>query len=102
MKKIWKVKDNQRGFIEVQILERNNVVPEDLIWLHFKTEKGHKKYSYEIDSKGKLSKYKKRIEDGWAITPWEARIIIQGLFLALDYIIEQYKLEKFRIKGRSK
>jgi len=98
MKRIWRVKDDGGGFIEVQILERNNVVPEDLIWLHFKTGKGHKKFSYEIDSSGKLSKHKKRIEDGWVMTPSEARIVIQGLFLAIDYIIEKYHLEKFRIK----
>ena len=80
MKKIYRIRDNFGGMIEVQVLTRNNKVPEDLIWLHFKKKDG---------------------EDGWLMKPDEARCVIQGLFLAIDYIIEQYKLERFKI-GRGK
>jgi len=83
MKPIYRVRDKFGGMIEVQVLDRNNKVPEDLIWLHFKSRK---------------KKGKKRQEDGMVLKPDEARMVIQGLFLALDYIIEQYKLEKFKLK----
>ena len=66
--------------IEVQVLASNKKVPEDLVWLHFK---------------------KKGEENGWAMKPDESRCVIHGLFLAIDYIIEQYKLEKFRVKKRN-
>jgi hypothetical protein len=79
MKPIYRVKDKFGGMIEVQVLDRNNKVPEDLIWLHCKTKKPKQ-------------------EDGMIFTPAEARIVIGGLFFALDYIIRQYKLEKFKIK----
>jgi len=78
MKKIWRERDKYGGIIEVQVLDRNNKIPEDLIWLHLK-QKGEK-------------------EAGFVMKPDEARIIICGLFLAIDYIIEQYKLEKFKVK----
>jgi len=78
MKRIWRQRDKYGGMIEVQILDRNNKVPEDLIWLHLK-RKGEK-------------------EMGFVMKPDEARTIICGLFLAIDYIIEQYKLERFKVK----
>jgi len=78
MKRIWRQRDKYGGMIEVQILDRNNKVPEDLIWLHLK-RKGEK-------------------ETGFVMKPDEARTIICGLFLAIDYIIEQYKLERFKVK----
>ena len=81
MKKIFRVKDNYGGMIEVQVLDRNNKVAEDLIWLHWK-RKGEK-------------------ENGCVMKPDEARFMIQGLFLAIDFIIEKYKLEKFKIKKNS-
>lgn len=82
MKKIYKITDKTGSFIEIQLLDRNNKVPEDLIWLH-----------------GQKWKRKKMVNE-WGITmkPDEARIIIHGLFLAIDQIIEDYKLEKFKIK----
>jgi len=83
MKPIFRVTDKYGGMIEVQVLDRNNKVPEDLIWLHCKATKPKR-------------------EDGLIFKPDEARIVIQGLFLALDYIIEQYKLEKFKINPKSK
>ena len=79
MKRIFRQKDKKGNFIEVQILDRNNEVAEDLIWLHWKKEKD---------------------ENGLVMKPCEARIIIAGLFLAIDYIIEEYKLEKFKVKKR--
>ena len=78
MKRIWRQRDKYGGMIEVQILDRNNKIPEDLIWLHLKG-KGEK-------------------EMGFVMKPDEARTIICGLFLAIDYIIEQYKLERFKVK----
>ena len=83
MKRIYRVRDKFGGMIEVQILDRNNKVPEDLIWLHCKTKKPKQ-------------------EDGMIFKPDEARMVIQGLFLALDDIIEQYKLEKFKIRKKEK
>jgi len=83
MKKIYRVRDKFGGMIEVQVLDRNNKVPEDLIWLHCKSRK---------------KKGEKRQEGGMIFEPDEARIVIQGLFLALDYIIEQYHLEDFKIR----
>ena len=77
MKRIYRIRDKFGGMIEVQVLEQNNKVPEDLIWLHFKVGKK---------------------ENGFVMKPSEARDIIQGLFLAIDYIIEKYKLEKFKVK----
>ncbi len=81
MKKIYKITDKNGSFIEVQLLNRNNEIPEDLIWLHCKKKKDKK----WID------------EWGVCIKPDEARIIIHGLFLAIDQIIEDYKLEKFKV-----
>jgi hypothetical protein len=78
MKRIWRERDKHGGMIEIQVLDRNNKVPEDLIWLHLK-RKGEK-------------------EAGFVMKPDEARTISCGLFLAVDYIIEQYKLEKFKVK----
>jgi len=78
MKRIWRQRDKYGGMIEVQILDRNNKIPEDLIWLYLK-RKGEK-------------------EMGFVMKPDEARTIICGLFLAIDYIIEQYKLERFKVK----
>jgi hypothetical protein len=78
MKRIWRSKDKHRNSIEIYVLERNNKVPEDLIYLRIK-------------------QFKKR-EFGIVMQPWEARNVIAGLFLAIDEIIEQYKLEKFKIK----
>ena len=81
MKRVYRVRDNRGAMIEVRVLARNNRVPEDLIWLHFK---------------------KKGEESGWTMRPDEARYVIHGLFLAVDYIIEQYHLEDFKLKGRRK
>ena len=80
MKRIYRVRDKFGGMIEVQVLDKNNKVPEDLIWLHCKTKKPKQ-------------------ESGMIFKPDEARMVIQGLFLAIDYIIEQYKLEKFKVKN---
>ena len=79
MKRIYRIKDELGGYIEVQLLNRNNEVAEDLIWLHVKN--------------GKTKE-----ENGISMKPEEARVIIHGLFLAIDEIIEQYKLERFEIK----
>ena len=40
MKRVFKVKDDYGGYIEVQVLEHNNQVAEDLIWLHLKKSDG--------------------------------------------------------------
>ena len=81
MKRIYRIRDKFGGVIEVFVLDQNSKVPEDLIWLHFKTKKLKK-------------------ENGWVMKPDEARSVIHGLFLAIDYIIEKYKLEKFKVKSR--
>ena len=78
MKRIWRERDKVGGCFEVYVLERNNQVTEDLIYVRMKRD-GEK-------------------EIGFCIQPWEARSLIAGLFLAIDEIIEQYHLEDFRIK----
>ena len=40
MKRVFKAKDDFGGYIEVQVLEHNNEVPEDLIWWHIKKSDG--------------------------------------------------------------
>ena len=78
-KKILKIRDTHGGSLEIQVLKSNNEIAEDLIWLHVK--RGGKKGE----------------ETGFVMQPWEARDIIHGLFLAIDYIIEKYKLEKWKL-----
>ena len=78
MKRIWRERDKFGGCFEVYVLDRNNEIAEDLIYVRMKR--------------------KKEKEIGFCIQPWEARSLIAGLFLAIDEIIEQYKLEKFEIK----
>ena len=78
MKRIWRTKDKFGGLLAVYVLDRNNQVAEDLIYVRLKR--------------------RREKEIGFCIQPWEAREIIAGLFLAIDEIIEQYKLEKFKIK----
>ena len=85
MKRIYRINDKVGGFIEVQILKRNNEVPEDLIWLH-------------VGSVSKKGKEKILEENGISMKPMEAHKIICGLHIALDYIIDEYKLEKFKVK----
>lgn len=79
MKKIYRERDKFGGLLEVQVLRRNSDVPEDLIWLHVKRGKS------------------KRNEVGFTMKPWEAHSIIRGLFLAIDYIYDEYQLYKFRV-----
>ena len=82
MKRVYRIRGrNSFKGIEVFVLDRNNKISEDLIWLHF------------------FNKKNKKEENGIVMKPDEARYIIQGLFLAIDYIIEQYKLEKFKVKN---
>jgi len=80
MKRVLRFRDKYGGAIEVYVLERNNQVAEDLIYVRMK--RGGEK------------------EIGFVVKPDEARIIMDGLFLAIDDIIEQYKLEKFKVKKR--
>ena len=77
MKRIYRVRDDFGGKIEVYLLNKNNKVPEDLIWLHIK-----RKGVEEVDL---------------TMKPDEARYIIHALFLAIDAIIDKYKLEKFKV-----
>ena len=77
MKRIWREKDKEGGFIEIQLLEGNIKESEDIIWLHCK-RKGEK-------------------EVGITITPFEAELIIGGLFLVVNEVIRKYKLEKFKL-----
>ena len=79
MKNIFRVRDNFGGVIQVMLLEGNSEVPEDLIYVRLKR--------------------RKEKEVGFIVKPCEARYIIHGLFLAIDQIIEDYKLEKFKIKS---
>jgi len=81
MKRVWRTRDKFGGSFEVYVLDRNNEIAEDLIYVRMKREKEK--------------------EIGFCIQPWEARNLIAGLFLAIDEIIEQYKLEKFKIKSRN-
>ena len=84
MKRIWRERDKHGGFLEVQVLDRNNEVPEDLIWLHVRSGKN------------------KKNENGISMKPWEALSIIRGLFLAIDYIYDKYGLEHFKVVGVKK
>ena len=70
MKKIFEKKDSCGGFIEVQLLDHNNKVPEDLIWLHVKS----------VDDG----------ENGIVMTKEEALLIASGLKKAVkDLSIKQ-------------
>lgn len=80
MKRVHRKTDKFGGFIEVQVLKRNNEVPEDIIWLHVGSVKD-----------------KILTENGISMKPWEAHDIICGLHKALDYIIDTYKLNKFKV-----
>lgn len=82
MKRIWRERDKYGGKIEIYVLDRNNKVPEDLIYVRMRR--------------------RKEKEIGFVIQPWEARSLIAGLFLAVDDIIEQYKLEKFKVTNENK
>ena len=79
MKRLWQDKDKEGNSIEVHIMDGNSKVPEDLIYLVVKKKKWKKK------------------EWGIVMTPYEARTIIAGLFLAIDEIIDRFKLEKFKV-----
>ncbi len=64
MKKIFKVKDKYKGFIEFYKLKNNNRRKNDLIWIHWKDYLG-------------------KNENGITITKDEAKYFIQGLKLVL-------------------
>lgn len=78
MKKIFRATDKYGGSFEVMVLDGNIKVPEDLIYVRFKR--------------------KKEKEVGFMVQPWEAWYLVDGLFLAVDYIIDKYRLEKFKVK----
>ena len=67
MKKVFKVKDDYGGYIEVQVLNHNNKVPEDLIWLHIK--KSDKDTEEEM---------------GFCMTTGEAILVAEGLLAAVN------------------
>lgn len=86
MKRIHKIKARDGGYIEVQLLKRNTHsegCPEDLIWLHYKRPK--------LSGKG-------FIEDGFSMTPYEAELIMNMLWLAIQEILKKYKLYNFKVK----
>ena len=60
MKRVFRIKDKYKGFLEVYRLKRNNRRKNDLIWLHWQDYSG-------------------KNESGIAITKDEAKWIIQGL-----------------------
>ena len=60
--KVFSKKDRGKGFIEVYILEHNNQVSEDLIWLHMKGKE----------------------EGGFCMTTGEAVLIAEGLLKAVN------------------
>jgi len=62
MKKIYSIKDDSGGYIEVNLLKRNNIQPLDLIWLHLKSDD----------------------EFGFCMTSGEATIIAEGLLSAVN------------------
>ena len=66
MKKVFKFKDDYGGYVEVSVLNHNNQVSEDLIWLH-------------------LCKSDKE-EMGFCMTTAEAVIISEGLLKAVNKI----------------
>ena len=74
MKQIFKEEDKAGGFIEVCLLDHNNKVPEDLVWLHVKTS----------DKK----------ENGMCMTTGEAVLIAEGLLKAVNELKTYTMLNK--------
>ena len=62
MRKIYRKKDKYGGYLEVQLLDRNNENPDDVIWLHLKNKE----------------------EQGFVMTKLEALLIVEGLIKAVN------------------
>jgi hypothetical protein len=64
MKRIFRVKDKYKNFLEVYRLQHNNLRKNDLIWIHWQDYTG-------------------KNENGITITKEEAKYLIEGLKLVL-------------------
>ena len=91
MKRVFRERDKYGGLLEVNLLDRNNQTPNDLIYVRLRRAKRKGKKRRGIEK-----------ELGFVLTAWEAFDLMRGLFLGIDEFIDRYKLEQIEIKTPKK